>query len=120
MPCDWDWKNDDVNLAQQILQSVGCRPPHWNVRKHLPLCLSKDKLYEAHNKMRPTTDDFLRTYKKPCREIERLQYEYTEGLASDSVDRTLNRKWFQVRLYYADTTFKFIKEVRKSSNPTQN
>ena len=111
-PCDQDWKNDDLNLAQKILHSVGCRPPQWNVVKDLPLCLTKEKLYETHIKLKPTSDDFLRKYNPPCHEVEKLQYEYTEGIVNGKNRNNLNREWFQIQLYYADTTFKFIKQVR--------
>ena len=71
-----------------------------------------EKLSQIHEVLSyPTTKD-LRKYYIPCREIEKLQYEYTEGYATTEDDEEdKQNEWFQVRSYFADTTFKYIEQV---------
>ena len=109
-PCNIDWKNDDPYFTTHFLQDVGCAPPQLECC-NLPVCSSKEKLMETHKMLSyPTTND-LRRYNTPCREIEKLQYEYTEGYEATEEDENLINEWFQVRSYFADTTFKYIEQV---------
>ena len=110
-PCNEDWKNDDLNFTEQVLGNIGCSPPQLlNVTK-LPICSTKEKLSECHKILNyPTTLD-LRKYAIPCREIEKLQYEYTEDYATTQNDDGTSGQYFQVRLYFADTTYKYIEQV---------
>ena len=111
-PCNEDWQNDDPNFIQQVLGVIGCTPPQLKLDS-LPICSTKETLSESHKILNyPTTID-LRNYDVPCREIEKLQYEYTEGFATTRKEKNdKNREWFQVRLYFADTTYKYIEQVR--------
>ena len=109
-PCNDDWKNDDPNFINHVLQDVGCTPPQLKCC-NLPTCSSIGNLSKIHKILKsPTTED-LRKYNVPCREIEKLQYEYTEGHATTEADDNSSNEWFQVRLYFADTTFKYIEQV---------
>ena len=114
-PCNEDWKNDDSNFINQFLKDVGCTPPQLKCC-NLPICSSKEKLSHIHEVLsHPTTKDLTKYY-IPCREIEKLQYEYTEGYATTEDDDNVNmlNEWFQVRSYFADTTFKYIEQVANS------
>ena len=53
----------------------------------------------------------MRKYDIPCREIEKLQYEYTEDYATTKNIKDEDREWFEVRSYFPDTTFKYIEQV---------
>ena len=110
-PCNNDWKNDDANFINQFLEDVGCTPPQLKCC-NIPICSSTEKLSQIHEILSyPTTKD-LRKYYIPCREIEKLQYEYTEGYATTEDDNeNAQNEWFQVRSYFADTTFKYIEQV---------
>ena len=57
------------------------------------------------------TSDDLRNYERPCREIEKLQYEYSEDYDTRDVSEEIETKWFQIRLYFPETTFKYIEQV---------
>ena len=108
--CNEDWRHDDRNFMNQVLNEIGCTPPQLESTK-LPVCSTKQELSKAHKILNyPTTID-LRRYEIPCREIEKLQYEYTEDYATIENKKNEDRKWFDVRLYFADTTFKYIEQV---------
>lgn len=110
-PCNLDWKNDDPRFVQKLLHNVGCTPPQLSFSNRTPVCSTKEKNSESYQQLNyPTTNDF-RLYHIPCRVIEKLQYEYTEEHATAKNDENINREWFQVRLYFADTTFKYIEQV---------
>ena len=111
-PCNEDWRNDDPNFTEQVLRNVGCTPPQLLNFSQLPICSTKEKLSECHEVLNyPTTLD-LSKYDIPCREIEKLQYEYTEDYATTQNDDGENREYFQIRLYFADTTYKYIEQVK--------
>ena len=110
-PCNEDWKNDDAHFINQSLEDVGCTPPQLKCC-NIPICSSMEKLSQIHEVISyPTTKD-LRKYHIPCREIEKLQYEYTEGYATtEDDDENVQNEWFQVRTYFPDKTFKHIEQV---------
>ena len=109
--CNEDWRNDDPNLVGQILQTIGCKPSHLLNSSQLPVCSTKEKLSKC-NKMlsRPTVHD-LSKFDIPCREIKKLQYEYHEDYATTNNEGNTSREYFQVRLYFPDTTYKYIEQV---------
>ena len=78
---------------------------------NLPVCATKEKLSRTHEILSYPTTKHLKKYYIPCREIEKLQYEYTEGYAKKTEDENTRSDWFQVRLYFPDTTFKYIEQV---------
>ena len=109
--CNRDWKNDDLNFLQKVLHKVGCSPPQFNFPNSTSISCTKEQLSESHQILNfPTTNNF-RQYDIPCRVIEKLQYGYTEEYATTQSDKNINRGWFQIRLYFADTTFKYIEQV---------
>ena len=109
-PCNNDWKNDDTNFINHCLKDAGCTPPQLKCC-NLPVCATKEKLSQTHEILSHPTTKNLKKYYIPCREIEKLQYEYTEGYAKKTEDENTRNEWFQVRLYFPDTTFKYIEQV---------
>ena len=109
-PCNEDWLNDDPKFVKQILSNLGCAPPHLNDSK-LPVCSRKEQLLQCHKILKYPTTIEMRKYHIPCREIEKLQYEYTEDYATTKNDEDGDKDWFEVRLYFPDTTFKYIEQV---------
>ena len=94
-----------------MLKNVGCIPPQLAFMEILSICNTQSKLLEAHNALSfPTTDD-LRSYETPCREIRKLQYEYSEDYVTSDAVEAISRKWFQIRLYFPETTYKYIEQV---------
>ena len=111
-PCNENWRNDDPNFIDQVLQNIGCSPPQLSNFTRLQICSTKETLLDCHQSLEyPTTLDF-RKYDIPCREIEKLQYDYSEDYATRSGGDD-NMVYFQVRLYFADTTYKYIEQVLK-------
>ena len=107
-PCNENWRNDDPNFIDQVLQNIGCAPPQLSNFTRLPICSTKEQLLDCHQSLEyPTTLDFSK-YDIPCREIEKLQYEYSEETRSGGDE---NMEYFQVRVYFADTTYKYIEQV---------
>ena len=38
IPCNLDWKHDDEKIMEEMIQTLQCRPPHWNVEMHRNIC----------------------------------------------------------------------------------
>ena len=109
-PCNEDWKNDDQSFTEQVLRNIGCSPSQLlNVTK-LPICSTKEKISEFHEILNYLTTLDLRKY-IPCREIQKLQYEYTENHATTQNDDGTSRQYFQIRLYFSESTYKYIEQV---------
>ena len=111
-PCNSDWSNDDPILVQKMLNHVGCIPPQLAFMDILPICNDQLKILEAHNALSyPTTDD-LRSYETPCREIRKLQYEYSEYYVTSNAVETDKKNWSRIRIYFPETSYKYIEQVR--------
>ena len=64
----------------------------------------------------PTNDD-LQKYPKPCRIIEKLGFDYDEGFEQvlkkeDMPCNSTENAYFTIRVYFGETTYKEIKQVR--------
>ena len=91
---------------------MGCAPPQLSNYNGTQICSTTEKIAESHQKLNYLTTADLQKYDVPCREIEKLHYEYTEDYATNQNRRNEPRDWFQIRLYFAETTFKYIEQVR--------
>lgn len=113
-PCNNDWKNDDWNFINLVLNDRNCTPPQWTYG-NLAICSSKDEIFEVHQKLKTrglmTATKDLNGYNFPCREIKKLQYYYTENYSTLKANDANNNEFFQIQLYFGDTTFKYIEQV---------
>lgn len=110
-PCNKDWKNDDDILMDKIMQSIGCKPPHWKLNTHLKHCSTKQqiKLFRW-----PTYQD-LQKFSPPCNVIEKLQYDYEEldnWRLGDLADRDNGRSWFGITVLFPEPSYKEIKQAQ--------
>ena len=133
--CSLDWLSSDAILEQNNMHRFKCRPPHmwygikddnrsnfspihsfsgneWRFLKDYPPCRNRKDIQSVTD---PTRDDIQR-YPKPCRMIEKLDFEYDEGLkyVLKEKNRPCNstkNAWFRTQVYFGDTTYKEIKHV---------
>ena len=82
-PCNLDWQSDDKNLTEKIIKLVGCQPPGGLIQAnkfrdvdHFPKCA--DSRHITHI-LDPTNDE-LNGYVPPCHIIEKLLFDYDEGV----------------------------------------
>ena len=141
VPCNGDWQSDDLILENNIIRSLRCLPPHmsnwthlsnwtlvkkfakqpniakhlfkdWEIVKSFPTCASPRDIKHI---LDPTNDE-LEMYSKPCRIIEKLGFDYDEGFQFPPMEKDICQKtdnsWFSLRVYFDETTFKEIKQVR--------
>ena len=108
--CSIDWKNNDHKITNQVLRDMKCAPVPLKCC-NLSLCNSIEKISEIHRKLNHPTAKELKNYEIPCREIEKLEYDYIEGYATTNEDPDIKNEWFQLRLYFVDTTYKYIEQV---------
>jgi hypothetical protein len=40
LPCNLDWKHDDEKIMEEMIHTLQCRPPHWNVETDRDICSS--------------------------------------------------------------------------------
>lgn len=72
-PCIQNWKRYDLMLRDEILQGVGCRPPHWSTNVTLPLCTNSEDMKYFANK--PNAGK-VESFGTPCNVIEGVRYRY--------------------------------------------
>lgn len=73
--CVEDWRNYDQMIMNDIIQEVGCRPPHWNTTLDLSLCSTPGEM--QYFKDQPTTAK-VQSFDPPCNVIESIRYSYFE------------------------------------------
>ena len=137
MKCNLDWLSSDYILERNIMHRLKCHPPHmwygikdnnrlsswpiqafsgneWRFLMDYPSCRNKKDIQRATD---PTRED-LHRYPKPCRIIEKLEFDYDEGFRNvlKEKDRpctsAANGK-FRIQIYFGDTNYKEIKHVRE-------
>lgn len=112
-PCNMDWKNDDDIIMRKIVQTVGCKPPHWKISD---LDVSPCSRKEQMKKFKWPTYETLQNFPPPCQVIEKLHYDYEEfdhkASSSDNNDQKSNTSWFGISLFFPETTYKEIKQVQ--------
>ena len=92
--CIPDWKNYDNIILEKHLETVGCKSPYQNYHKmymnRLPICENAEKTKEAHFSFR---DGDINTYPPPCKEIETINYGYTETNWTADLASSLVAPW---------------------------
>ena len=130
------WLSSDSILENNIMHRLKCHPPHmgsgteshnmssssairgfsdneWGVLMDYPSC-TNSKVIESITE--PTNDD-LQKYPTPCRVIEKLDFDYDEGFEQvlkkeDMPCNSTENAYFTIRVYFGDTTYKDINQVR--------
>ena len=134
--CNTDWLSNDLFLQNNIIRHMKCYPPymnHWmknanfsrqliskeylgkefSVIRKLPMCNNSDYIKHISD---PTNDD-LQRHPKPCRVIEKLGFDFDEGfelpLNKDGICQHKDNGWFVIKVYFGETDYKEIKQVRE-------
>ena len=74
-PCIEDWRNHDGFILDQMMNEIGCRPPHWTTRLNLSICSDTTQMKKF---ARQPNYGIIETFHSPCRMIDRLDYLYQE------------------------------------------
>ena len=126
----YDWKDYDVTTSEEVMRSVGCRPPYWKSRFDYPSCLSQLQLKNMTEQYlaKQVSDDQFQKYVPPCIEITKMDVEFGElpgeyeQFAYETVykrfikDAGTARGWFVINTkLWKSTYFKEIKKVRAYS-----
>ena len=72
-PCNEQWKMDDFEVFQKLVDKTRCKAPHqiWNTS--YPVCDTKEKMAAVD------LNFFVRrNYSPPCQSVEKVVYEYSE------------------------------------------
>ena len=123
--CNLDWLSSDAMLETNIIHRLKCYPPHKRPGSKrdnrlgsspiqaYPSCQNSTQIKSITD---PTRDD-LHRYPKPCRIIEKLEFDYDEGFKyvlkeNDRPCTSTQNSRFRIQVYFGDTTYKEIKHVR--------
>lgn len=74
-PCVEDWRHYDQNFMENLVNDVGCHPPHWEFNSNLPNCSNAKQMQKFSDQ--PATYE-IECATQPCKTIDRLDYQYTE------------------------------------------
>ena len=74
-PCFENWINHDEFILDQIMNRIGCRPPHWTTRLNLSVCSDTTKMKKF---VRQPSYAIIESFHSPCRIIDQLDYLYQE------------------------------------------
>ena len=74
-PCVEDWRHYDENFMKNLVDDVGCHPPHWKFDSKQPICSCAKQM--KYFSKQPTTHE-VEFATQPCKTIDRLDYTYTE------------------------------------------
>ena len=108
-PCNTDWKNDDQILMKNVMNKVGCQPPHWDRMTQLPKCSTKEQIKQIFEMN-------LTGQHPPCKQIKKVlhtyeELKYIESNPFESLKRP-NDIHFMVIIRFEDSSFMEIKHVR--------
>ena len=95
----------DDFVLEQHLKVLGCRAPYQKLRKHFPICSSREKIQKAGLDIAVYRKS---NYFPPCEAMSNMQYDYSE------MDYKGNGTWFQFTLDYPDR----VKVIRQSKEIT--
>jgi hypothetical protein len=108
-PCNENWKNDDENKMRNIMNNVGCRPPHWKELNGLPNCSNNEQMAKFY--YLDLQDQF-----PPCIRIQKVVYGYEElDYIAQSWAKSSEisaERYFKVAVEFDDSSFMEIKHVR--------
>ena len=94
--------------AQQIMDKVGCRPPHWAFAGDISLCTKKEELRRIGELF---WDIFYGTMRNesitPCTEIRKLDLEHEE-----TEDATVKENQTRISLHFIGNSYKEIRQMR--------
>ena len=108
-PCIEDWMHHDQVIRRNIMEEVGCQPPHWDKITDLPKCSSPKQMkyfYEMN----------VSAQYPPCKQIKKVIYAYEELKYIDDNPwewtKVPNDTLFKVMIEFKDSSFMEIMHVR--------
>ena len=129
-PC-YDWETYDNQTIEDVVQSVGCRPPYWTSKTNYELCKSSQQIRKAgiQHWAKMFQMDTYQPYVPPCIEVQKIDIMFTE-VSGEEVKNEFNQEfyekfekeagtkqgWFAINIYFwKSTVFKEIKQVKAYS-----
>ena len=75
-----DWKDYDISFIEDVMKSVGCRPPYWKSRHDHPACNLQTQLSDTKVQfnVKMLQDETFQKYIPPCIEITKMDVRYEE------------------------------------------
>ena len=125
-----DWKHYDSTTIEDVMRSVGCRPPYWKSRLDLPPCRSQKELTNlgVQYRAKKLQEDKFQKYVPPCIEITKMDVKFEEELGENAhsgydeiYERFIRqagttRGWFVINTsLWQSPSFKNIREIRAYS-----
>ena len=127
----YQWQQFDSETFEDVMQSVGCRPPYWKSKYDHPSCNSSKQMSSVamHYQAKLYQDDKFENIVPPCVEIKKMDVEFEEHTGdksknefnNDFYDRFENiagtkDDWFIIHLHFwSSIDFKEIKQIRAYS-----
>ena len=116
-PCH-DLKDYDAKVLEELMETVGCRPPHINYSKINLVCSTPQEhqrfLHLHQGKFSRHAE--TKTHIPPCLEIQKTLIDYVEeqiNVANVETKVILPpENWFEIKFVIKTDTFKEIKQVK--------
>ena len=126
------WQDYDLTTVEDVMDSVGCRPPYWKSRRNHEQCKSQKQLesIETHFFAKSMQDDKFQKYIPPCIEITKVDVVFREDLGimvkttgshRDIFDRFTrdagsNKGWFVINTkFWQSGSYKEMRKVKAYS-----
>ena len=111
--CKENWLNDDQEIIDELVRSVGCRHKHWSRNVNAPVCKSHNDFLSLRTPGITVVDAvFLEEYVPPCREIQTLLATNTVVVDSTTVNGTGIEPYINLTFHFKSATYKLIKNVK--------
>ena len=115
--CVQNWKNYDNYVLGERIKSVGCKTPDQHTNLFWPICNNTEKMKKAriHLKTSPNL--------RPCREIESLDYQIGDSVATFQSTEVLEtflkfprkdwNNWFSIVIRFLNPRFKLTVQKKE-------
>ena len=111
-PCNMEWQNDDEIIRKQIVNDVGCKPPHWKINDDYPICNNKIAMKKTNILKWDVPDTaFLKSFKQPCQQVQSISFTPHVVRRINESEEPFPYLW----LIFKSTTYKEIQHIRSFS-----
>lgn len=69
--CHEDWRHHDAEFLDNVMSTVGCKPPHWNTDINVPKCVKMQEHFDLGHIIRVKRFEEQEKFLEPCRSIEK-------------------------------------------------
>ena len=107
-PCFEASIDHDMEAQKSVLESIGCKPPYWNLTSTFPLCSAQEKMKAAASKISGTIMGTDKDASIPCRKFENIVYDYADMETPEEGDNSSLKMIFE----YSTRHYKELKDVK--------